>query len=152
VSSTLYGLSQKGIVDMEIVKLLKEFFEIENIDRKKVKFSKDSIYRNDDQIMYFRPELIIVKNENGKILFNRIVDRLKNDLGSWKEKGINYIEGKPEFPYFILTMDMITCGIRFGCWARYGNDISSLSNEILLEEQEDDYINFKNDIERLFGI
>ena len=58
---------------MEIVKLLKEFFEIENIDRKKVKFSKDSIYRNDDQIMYFRPELIIVKNENGKILFNRIV-------------------------------------------------------------------------------
>ena len=47
---------------------------------------------------------------------------------------------------------MITCGIRFGCWARYGNDISSLSNEILLEEQEDDYINFKNDIERLFGI
>ena len=58
---------------MEIVKLLKEFFEIENIDRKKVEFSKNSIYRNDDQIMYLRPELIIVKNENGKILFNRIV-------------------------------------------------------------------------------
>jgi hypothetical protein len=152
VSSTLYGLFQKGIVGMEIVKLLKEFFEIENIDRKKVEFSKNSIYRNDDQISYFRPELIIVKNENGKILFNRIVNQLKNDFGSWKEKGIDYIEGKPEFPYFILTMDMITCGIRFGCWAHYGNDISSLSNEILLEEQKDDYINFKNDIERLFGI
>ena len=137
---------------MEIVKLLKEFFEIENIDRKKVKFSKDSIYRNDDQIMYLRPELIIVKNENGKILFNRIVDRLKNDLRSWKEKGMDYIEDNPEFPYFILTMDMIYCGTRYGYWAHYGNDISRLSNEILLEEQEDDYINFKNDIERLFGI
>jgi hypothetical protein len=152
VSSTLYGLSQKGIVDMEVEKLLKEFFEIENIDRKKVEFSKDSIYRNDDQIMYLGPELIIVKNENGKILFNRIVDRLKNDRLSWKEKGMDYIEDNPEFPYFILTMDMIYCGTRFGCWAHYGNDISRLSNEILLEEQEDDYINFKNDIERLFGI
>ena len=49
-------------------------------------------------------------------------------------------------------MDMITCGIRFGLWAHYRNDISSLSNEILLEEQQDDYINFKNDIERLFRI
>ncbi len=137
---------------MEIVKLPKEFFEIENIDRKKVEFSKNSIYRNDDQISYFCPELIIVKNENGKILFNKIVDQLKNDLGSWKEKGMDYIEDNPEFPYFILSMDMITCGIRFGYWAHYGNDISSLSNEILLEEQQDDYINFKNDIERLFGI
>ena len=136
---------------MEIVKLLKEFFEIENIDRKKVKFSKDSIYLNDDQIMYFRPELIIVKNENGKILFNRIVDQL-NDLGSWKEKGLDYIEDNSEFPYFILTMDMITCGIRFGLWVDYGNDIPRLSNEILLEELQDDYISFKYDIEHLFGI
>jgi len=76
---------------MEIVKLPKEFFEIENIDRKKVKFSKDSTFLNNDQISYFSPELIIVKNENGKILFNRIVDQLKNVLGSWKEKGIDYM-------------------------------------------------------------
>jgi len=33
-----------------------------------------------------------------------------------------------------------------------GNDISSLSNEILIEELHDDYINFKNDIEHLIGI
>ena len=49
-------------------------------------------------------------------------------------------------------MDMISCGIRWGLWEHYGNDISSLSNEILLEELQDDYINFKNDIEHLFGI
>ncbi len=49
-------------------------------------------------------------------------------------------------------MDMITCGIRLGFWEHYGNDISRLSNEILLEELQDDYIAFKNDIERLFRI
>jgi hypothetical protein len=47
---------------------------------------------------------------------------------------------------------MISCGIRWGLWEYYGNDTSSLSNEILLEELQDDYINFKNDIEHLFGI
>ena len=137
---------------MEIVKLPKEFFEIENIDRKKVTFSKDSTYLSNDQISYFSPELIIVKNENGKILFNRIVDQLKNDLGSWKEKGMDYIEDNPEFPYFILSMDMITCGTRLGFWEHYGNDISRLSNEILLEDLQDDFIAFKNDIEDLFKI
>jgi hypothetical protein len=137
---------------MGIVKLPKEFFKIENIDRKKVKFSKNSTYVNNDEISYLLPELIIVKNENGRILFNRIVDQL-NELGnSWREKGIGYIKNNSEFPYFILSMDMITCGIRFGYWAYYGNDTSNLSNEILLEEQQDDYSNFKNDIERLFGI
>ena len=49
-------------------------------------------------------------------------------------------------------MNMITCGIRFGLWEDYGNDISRLSNEILLEELQNDYISFKYDIERLFGI
>ena len=136
---------------MEIVKILKEYFNIENIDRKKVKFSKDSKYFNNDQINYIEPELIIIKNENGKILFNKIVNHLK-DFGSSKEKGIEYIEDNAEFPYFVISMDMITCGIRFGFWEDYGNDISRLSNEILLEELQDDYISFKYDIERLFGI
>lgn len=137
---------------MGIVKLPKEFFKIENIDRKKVKFSKNSTYLNNDEISYLLPELIIVKNEYGRILFNRIVDQLNDLINSWREKGIGYIKDNSEFPYFILSMDMITCGIRFGYWAHYGNDTSNLSNEILLGEQQDDYINFKNDIERLFGI
>ena len=136
---------------MEIAKLLKESFKIENIDRKKVKFSKNSKYISNDQTHYILPELIIVKNKNGAILFNRIVDQLK-DLGSWKEKGIDYIEIHSEFPYFILSMNMITCGIRFGLWEDYGNDISRLSNEILLEELQDDYSSFKCDIDRLFVI
>ena len=136
---------------MEIVNFLKEYFNIKNIDRKKVKFSKDSKYLNNDQINYIEPELIIIKNENGKILFNKIVNHLK-DFGNSKEKGIEYIEDNAEFPYFVVSMDMISCGIRWGLWEHYGNDTSSLSNEILLEELQDDYINFKNDIEHLFGI
>ena len=131
--------------------MLKEFFKIENIDRKKLKFSKNSTYFNNDGIIYLIPELIIVKNENGRILFNIIVEKLKNLDNSWREKGIDYIEKTSGFPYFILSMDMITCGIRFGFWVHYGSDISNLSNEILLEEQQADYINFKNDIECLFG-
>ena len=135
---------------METVKLLKALLKIENIDRKKIKFSKNSTYFNNDDIIYLMPELIIVKNENGRILFNKIVERLKN-LDGWKEKGLDYIKNSSEFPYFILSMDMITCGIRFGYWVHYGIDISNLSNEILLEEQQDDYNNFKNDIEHMFG-
>ena len=136
---------------MEIVKFLKEYLNIENIDVKKGKFSKDSKYLNNDQLDYIEPELIIIKNEKGKILFNKIIDHLK-DIGNSKEEGIEYIGDNAEFPYYVISIDMISCGIRWGLWEHYGNDISSLSNEILLEEMQDDYINFKNDIEHMFGV
>ena len=85
----------------------------------------------------------------GEILFNAIVDRLKN-LDSWKEKGLDYIEYNVDFPYFILSMDMITCGIRFGYWAHYGNDTLKLYNDISLEDQKDDYDKFITDIKNFF--
>ena len=136
---------------MEIMKFLKEYLNIENIDVKIGKFSKDSKYLNNDQLDYIEPELIIIKNEKGKILFNKIIDHLK-DIGNSKEEGIEYIGDNAEFPYYVISIDMISCGIRWGLWEHYGNDISSLSNEILLEEMQDDYINFKNDIEHMFGV
>ena len=37
-------------------------------------------------------------------------------------------------------MDIISCGIRWGLWVHYGNDISRLSNEIILEEMQDDFV------------
>lgn len=133
------------------MEILKDYIKIENIDRKMVKFSKDSKYLKNDQIICYEPELIIIKNENGIILFNTIVNHLK-DFGTSKEKGIEYIEEDAKFPYYVISMDMITCGIRWGLWEHYGNDISSLSNQILLDEMQDDFVNFKNDIENIFGI
>lgn len=137
--------------DMEITTLLKAFFKIENIDRKKATFSKNSKYCSNDQILYILPELVIVKTNHGAIVFNKIVDQLKG-IGSWKEKGIDCIDLHSEFPRFILSMNMVTCGIRFGFWEDYGNDISRLSNEILIAELQDDFSSFKNDIDRLFGL
>jgi hypothetical protein len=133
------------------MEILKDYIKIENIDRKMVKFSKDSKYLKNDQIICYEPELIIIKNENGIILFNKIMNYLE-DFGNSKEKGLEYIEDNVEFPYYVISMDMISCGIRWGLWEHYGNDISSLSNEILLEEQQDNFINFKSDIEHLLGI
>ena len=136
---------------MEILTILKKCLNIENIDRKRVQFTKHSKYLDDQQVNHVLPELIIIKNEDGKLLLNTIVRHL-NDVGSAKEKGMDYMGDNADFPYFIVSTDMITCGVRMGCWEHYGNDLSSLSKEILLDEQQDDYVNFKCEIERLFGI
>jgi len=131
---------------MEIKKNLKKYLSINNIDRKKAKFSKGSSYQ-----FCYDPELIIIKNLNGQILFNKFAEKLK-DLDTFRESGIEYIEDNVDFPYYILQMDLIECGIRYGLWDYYGNNISKLSKEILMEELQDDYFNFKYDIKRLLGI
>lgn len=136
---------------MKFIKFMKEYLKIENIDRKKAGFSMDSKYLKADQIDYIEPELIIIKNEYGKIIFNKIMNQLK-DFGGSKEKGIEYIEDNSKFPYYVISMDMISCGMRWGLWEHYGNDLLKLSKEILMEELQDDYISFNNEIERLFDI
>ena len=45
-----------------------------------------------------------------------------------------------------------SCQYKESLWEHYGNDISSLSNEILLEEWQDDFIDFENDIDQKFKI
>lgn len=138
---------------MEITEFVEEHLNIENIDRKKANFSKDSQYTPIPNSIpeYFAPELFIIKNLNGKILFNKLIKKLR-DLDTFREKGLKYIDDNVDFPFYILQMDWITCGMRFGLWVYYGNNISKLSKEILTEELQDDFLNFKNDIERLFGI
>jgi hypothetical protein len=121
---------------------------IENIDRKKVNFTAGSIYLKDKQTPCYLPELIIIKNEKGKILFNKIAHRLKK-AGAAKEKNIELIEGRIEFPYYVLSMDVISCGLRWGRWEHYGNNSSALAEEIELDNMMDDFISFKDEIECL---
>ena len=40
-------------------------------------------------------------------------------------------------------MEMISYGIRWGLCEHYRYDISRLTNELVLEEMKDDYVNFK---------
>jgi len=135
---------------MKLVKVMKEYFHLENIDRKKVQFSEDSKYvcSDNSQMSCVLPELIIVKNDRGRVLMNAIAQHL-NELGSSREDRLEYIDDDVKFPYFIVSMDMIVCGMRTGMWVHYGNDVAGLSSEIALEEQEEDFAGFKDDIKRM---
>ena len=143
---------------MEITKFLNKYLTIENIDRKKATFSQESQFHtpstpvpNSIPDIYYDPELFIIKNLDGKILFNEMIKKLR-DLDTYKEEGLEYIDDNVNFPFYILQMDWITCGMRIGLWVYYENDISKLSKEILIEELRDDFLNFKNYIKHLFGI
>ena len=142
---------RKPLSRMEIKKFLKEHFSIENIDRKLVEFTEGSKYRKSDTFDYHAPELIIIKNKYGKVIFNLIMACLQQYDGGYREKKTNRIEDNAEFPYFIISMDMFASGMRMGHWEHYENDISRLSNEISLDKQQDDFTNFKKDIERMLG-
>ena len=126
----------------------RNYLNIENIDRKKAVFTKKSKYLLSDQPDCLPPDLFIIKNEQGKLLFNTIMKHLM-ESGASKEKGIDYIKDNAEFPYYVLAMDVVSCGIRWGYWERNAGSLEDLSNEILIDELQDDFINFENDIKNL---
>ncbi len=134
---------------MDIVKFINENLHEDNIDRKMVEFSENSQFCYNKQSHFYQPEIIIVKNENGKMLFNHLMNLL-SDKGGYKEKGIECIEDNIQYPYYVLSMDEISCGMRWGLWLHYGNDYSALSKEILIEEMTNDFDNFAIDIRNLF--
>ena len=143
---------------MEIKQFLEKYLTIENIDRKKAKYSKGSKYlspnaqiSNSIPDLFYDPELFIIKNLNGKILFNEFIKKLRT-LDTFKEEGLEYLEDNVDFPFYILQMDWITCGMRLGLWVYYKSDFPKLSKDISIEELHDDFLNFKNDIEQLFGV
>ena len=136
---------------IDIAKFINENLHKDNIDRKMVEFSENSQFCNDKNSLYYKPEIIIVKNENGKMLFNSLMNLL-NNKGRHKENGLKCIEDNIQYPYYVLSMDEISCGIRWGLWLHYGNDYSALSKEILIEEMTNDFDNFVNDIKNLFQV
>lgn len=115
--------------------------DIKNIDSKKVIFKerRDRFISNSQDI-FSNPELIVIKNDAGKYVFNRLAAYLKHD---YKEKGIRII-GDVKYPYYVLTMDWITCGCRFGIWEYY----DAIPDELVdIKKMEDDFENFKQRLE-----
>jgi len=108
-----------------------------NIDRKKPTFKeeRDKFVSNPLDI-YCCPEIIIIKNDLGKSLFNELVTSL---LGDYKEKGLRLV-GDVTYPYYVLTLDWITSGCHFGVWEYYDHFPNDLFD---IEMMEDDFDTFR---------
>lgn len=122
---------------------LESFLEIENIDRKCAEFKSTTSYHSTLDDIYSDPEVIIIKNDHGRVVFNALVK-----LFDYKEKGVVPITQDINYPYYILTCDWITAGCRFGMW-RYFEDIESLQKEVDIDSLQDDFDNFR---ELLLGL
>ena len=79
---------------------------------------------NMEQIL-IDPQLIIIKNETELAVYNKMANHIAND---WREN-ISELEDPGQYPIYIVEMDMITCGIRYGEW-RVFYDIEKLQEFI----------------------
>ncbi|MCJ7541934.1 MAG: hypothetical protein MUO88_19975 [Desulfobacterales bacterium] len=125
--------------------ILNKFLNQKSIDRKKVSLSETTKYVSTEYEIYTGAEIIIIKNNNGRILFNEYVKFL-----DYKEKGIGTLK-QISYPYYILSLDWITAGCHFGQW-EYFQNINDLSKEIDLESMTDNYEDLKNEMLRGFGL
>lgn len=114
-----------------------------NIDREKGTFKEDrSRFISNSMEIYCSPEIIIIKNDIGRDLFNQLAAKL---LCDYKEKGIRPI-GDVAYPYYVLNMDWITTGCQFGVWEYFDHQ----PNEIIdCKSMEDDFEAFKLYLEPL---
>lgn len=71
---------------------------------------------------YMDPELIILRNDDDRVRFNRMAE-IKN----YREMLTPL--GEVAYPYYVLTMDLITCRRRFGVWEYY-KDLLELSRVV----------------------
>jgi len=83
-------------------KILNTFLNPKCIDRKKVSLSKTTKYVSTEYEIYCGAKMIIIKNNNGRILFNEYVKFL-----DYKEKGVAKLQ-QISYPYYILSLDWIT--------------------------------------------
>jgi len=126
-------------------KILYKFLNHKCIDRKKASLSETTKYVSTEYEIYCGAKIIIIKNNNGRILFNEYVKFL-----DYKEKGVATLK-QISYPYYILSLDWITAGCHFGSW-EYFQNINDVAKEIDLESMTDDYEELKNEILRGFGL
>jgi hypothetical protein len=116
-----------------------------NIDCKKVRFAMDSPLVGSMEGSCFDPELIIIKNNEGRKIFNKIAKSF-----DWREKGIRSLPESTQYPCYILSMEVIAAGIRFGDWRMYEN-LEELAIDIDLDTATDDFKRFKQDVLLIFN-
>lgn len=75
----------------------------------------------------FYPEVIILRNDTDKTNFERMAE-----IFNWREN-IEPIGEIAEYPFYILTMDYLACGIRYGDW-RYFDSIEELSRIVEIDD------------------
>lgn len=120
--------------------LTKSSLVIENIDRKKCVFHNTSRFVTTSSDVYSDPEVIIIKTEAGRVLFNRMIR-----LFDYKEKGVKPIARNVVYPHYVFTCDCITMGCRFGIW-EFHVDIESLANDVNIDNWQDDFSAFQNQL------
>ncbi len=62
--------------------------------------------------LFINPHLIIIKDETELATFNKMAPGITED---WREN-ISELENLNQFPIYIVEMEMITCGIKYGEW------------------------------------
>ena len=117
-----------------------ELIKAENIDNKKSSFLTCSKFQSNEHELFVSPEVIILYNHLGKMVFNEFIK-----YSDYKEKGAKAIKSILDYPYYILTCSWISAGCHFGIW-EYFDDVDKLSKQIDIQNMEDNFDNFKSEL------
>ncbi|HSH70832.1 MAG TPA: hypothetical protein VK997_12985 [Deferrisomatales bacterium] len=124
---------------------LRQLIAAENIDRKLLAgFTRDTKYHAQGEI-YFSPEVVIIKNKEGRRVFNAWMSS-----GDFREKGVRQIGDDITYPYYVLSMDWIAAGCRFGIWEHYQSR-EQLGRQVLLDDMVDDFERLADDLHAALG-
>jgi hypothetical protein len=122
--------------------MFEDLIVVNNIDRKKAVFRAETRYASDDIRIYLSPEVVIVKNDAGRTLFNELVRRL-----DYREKDAQPIRDGAAFPVYMLRVSLIAAGCQFGLWAQFPS-LDELGKEVILDEMKDDFASLAEELRR----
>jgi len=119
-----------------------DLIAVNNIDRKEAVFRAETRYASDDINIYSSPEVVIVKNDAGRTLFNELVRRF-----DYREKGAQPIRDGAAFPVYMLRVSHIAAGCHFGIWEQFPS-LDELAKEVILDEMKDDFASLAKELRR----
>ena len=122
--------------------MFEDLIAVSNIDRKKAVFRAETRYASDENNIYSSHEVVIVKNDAGRILFNELARRL--DHG---EKDAQLIRNGVSLPVYMLRVSLIAAGCHFGLWAQFPS-LEALAQEVVLDKMKDDFAAFAEELRR----
>ena len=120
--------------------MFEDLIAVNNIDRKKAVFRAETHYASDDINIYSSPEVVIVKNDAGRTLFNELARRL-----DYREKDAKPIRDGAAFPVYMLRVSLIAAGCRFGLWEQF-RSLDELAKEVILDEMKDDFASLAEEL------